>query len=56
MAGSITVDEAIKRARALPQTFQLSLHTELALSFVDDIGVSFKQYKNNGWSKNWMKR
>ena len=56
MTGVITADEAIQKARALQQTFQLSLHTALALSFVDDVDVWFKQYKNNGWSKNWIKR
>ncbi|MCL2250060.1 MAG: DUF3990 domain-containing protein [Oscillospiraceae bacterium] len=56
MAGEITAEVAIQKARALPQTFQLSLHTTLALSFVDDLGVYFKQYKNNGWSREWIKR
>jgi hypothetical protein len=42
MVGEITADAAIQKARALPQTFQLSLHTTLALSFVDkvDVGLS----------------
>ena len=56
MTGEITAEVAIQKARALPQTFQLSLHTTLALSFVDDVEVYFKQYKNNGWSKDWIKR
>jgi len=56
MAGEVTAEVAIKKARALPQTFQLSLHTALALSFVDDVDVYFKQYKDNGWSKDWINR
>ena len=56
MSGEITAEVALQKARALPQTFQLSIHTTLALSFVDDVEVYFKQYKNNGWSKAWIKR
>lgn len=54
MAGNITTEEAIRRAQSLPQTFQLSIHTTLALGFVNE-EVHYKQYKSNGWSKNWIK-
>ena len=56
MSAEITAKVAIQRARELPQTFQLSIHTALALSFVNDVDVCFKQYKTNGWSKDWIKR
>ena len=56
MDGVIGVREAIKQARTLPQTYQLSLHTPLALRFLNEDNVVYKQFKNNGWSKNWIKR
>jgi len=56
MADDINADEAIRRARVLEQTFQLSLHTDNAISFVDDINISYRQYRGNGWTKNWVKR
>ena len=54
MAGVIDINEAIKRTRALPQTYQLSLHTALALNFLNESGVVYKQFKNNGWTRNWV--
>jgi len=54
--GVIDASEAITRAQTLPQTYQLSLHSPLALSFIDEGNVVYKQFKNNGWSKNWVKR
>jgi len=54
--GVIDASEAIKQAKALPQTYQLSLHSSLALSYLDEENVIYKQFKNNGWSKNWIKR
>ena len=54
--GVIDASEAIKRAQTLPHTYQLSLHTSLALSYIDEKNVVYKQFKNNGWSKNWVKR
>lgn len=48
LEGEISVDEAIRRAKALPQTFQLSLHTPEALSFVDE-NVGYRQQKNGRW-------
>jgi len=56
MDGVIDIGEAIKRAKALPQTYQLSLHSSLALSFLNEDEVTYKQFKNNGWSKDWIKR
>jgi len=53
--GIIDASEAITRARTLPQTYQLSLHSSLALSYIDEKSMVYKQFKNNGWSKNWVK-
>ena len=54
--GLIDAEMAINKAKALPQTYQLSLHTENALSFLNDIDVYYKQFKNGVWSSNWTKR
>jgi len=54
--GLIDVSEAIKRARTLPQTYQLSLHSPLALNYIYEDNVVYRQFKNNGWSKDWIKR
>ena len=56
LAGEITIDLAIQRARALPQTYQLSLHTLDAIRFVDEANAYYKQFKNNKWTKNWLRR
>ena len=49
-------EEAIRRAKALPKTFQLSLHTDDAISYVNDNNVIYKQLKRGNWSKNWIAR
>jgi len=56
MDGVIDINEAIERARTLPQTYQLSLHSSLALNYINENEVVYKQFKNNGWSKDWIKR
>jgi hypothetical protein len=56
LRGETTGEEAVCRARALPKTYQLSLHTEKAISFVDDINAIFKQLKRGSWSQNWIMR
>ena len=56
MREEITVNEAIQRLCALPQTYQLSLHTSEALSFIDDVNVSYKQLRKGRWTHNWIKR
>jgi len=54
--GEITDSEAIKKARALPYTFQLSLHTKQAVMFSNDNEVFYKQLINNRWTNDWKKR
>jgi hypothetical protein len=56
LRGEITDKEAIRRARALPKTYQLSLHTPSAICFVDDENVQYKHLKKGSWSQNWIKR
>ena len=56
IAGNISKDEAIRRARILPQTFQICLHTAEAVGFIDEVNVTYRQLKNGKWSRNWIKR
>jgi len=56
LAREITREEAVRRARALPQTFQLSIHTILATSLINETNVSYKQFKNGRWTKDWLRR
>jgi len=56
IAGDIDETDAINRARALPQTYQLSLHTIEAISFADEVNVYYKQLKKGRWSTKWIKR
>jgi len=56
IAGNVSKDEAIRRARILPQTFQICLHTTEAIEFIDKGNVLYKQLKNGKWSRNWIKR
>jgi hypothetical protein len=56
LENEITAEEAVRRSRALQQTFQLSIHTQEALNFIDDVGAQYKQYKNGRWTKDWRKR
>ena len=56
MRKDINAEAAIRRLRALPLTYQLSLHTPEAVSFVDDVDVLYKQLKNGRWTQNWLKR
>jgi len=55
LAGEITVETAVHRARALPQTYQLSLHTQLTLEMVSEKSVLYRQFKNGRWIKDWLK-
>jgi hypothetical protein len=54
LRGETTDEEAIRRAKALPKTYQLSLHTALAVSFIDHKNVTYKQLKKGNWSQNWI--
>jgi len=56
LVGEISIEEAVRRARALPQTYQLSLHTQLAIIMINEGKVSYKQFKNSRWTKDWLNR
>ena len=56
LEGDISADEAISRAKVLPQSYQLSLHTREAVCFLDELNVLYRQFKNGGWSKQWIAR
>ena len=56
LRGERSDEEAIRHAIKLPKTYQLSLHTSAAISFVDDIDVTYKQLKRGLWSQNWITR
>jgi len=56
ISGYISRDEAICRARILPRTFQISLHTKDAIGFINETNVDYRQLKNGKWSRNWIKR
>jgi hypothetical protein len=53
-----SAEEAIRRARVLPQTFQVSLHTRDALLFLDETAVYYRQRKNEQWrpTNKWLLR
>ena len=55
MRTEITAESAIARLRVLPQTYQVSLHTVEAISFVNELNVTYKQLKNGRWSQAWRK-
>jgi len=56
MKTEITAEEAVSRLRALPQTYQFSLHAPAAANFVDEENVPYKQLKNGRWTQVWLKR
>jgi len=56
LRGKITNVEAIRCAKALPKTYQLSLHTLAAINFVDDINVTYRQLKKGRWLPGWTTR
>jgi len=56
LTGDVSATEAIRRARILPQTYQLSIHTPDAIRAIDDENVGYKQFKNGRWTKDWRER
>jgi hypothetical protein len=49
--GVITAEEAIFRVKVIPSVFQISLHTELALIYIDQTLTEYQQRsKDNKWS------
>jgi len=56
MKMEITAEIAIERLRVLPQTFQISFHTQTALSYLDDANVFYRQLKKGRWTQSWIQR
>ena len=56
MRKEITAESAIMRLRALPHTYQVSLHTMEAIGFVGESNVMYKQLKNGRWTQAWRGR
>ena len=49
--GLITAEEVILRVRVIPSVFQMSFHTPLALSFIDQTVTEFQQQiRGRTWS------
>ena len=55
MRDELSADEAITKLRALPQTYQLSLHTPDAVDFINENNVLYKQLKKGRWTQSWIK-
>ena len=53
--GLITAKEAIQRVKVIPSVFQMSFHTLLALSYIDQSLTEYQQrVKGSSWSV-WKK-
>jgi hypothetical protein len=53
--GLITAEEAILRVKVIPSVFQMSFHTPLALSYIDQSLTEYQQrIKGSTWSA-WVK-
>ena len=50
--GKIDANEALALIRTIPSVFQLSLHTQLALSYITSI--DYQQRQTNGKWSNWI--
>jgi len=49
--GKLTAEETLLEVKAIKNVFQLSLHTQLALTYIQS--VSYSQFVNKRWS-NWI--
>ena len=56
MRNETIAEEAITRLKALPKTYQISLHTSAALDYINDVDVQYRQLKKGRWTQNWIKR
>lgn len=51
--GVITAEEALKRIRTIKNVFQLSIHTALALKYIET--AEYQQRMSNGKWSEWVK-
>ena len=59
LAGDMMADAAIRRAKILEHTYQLSIHTPEGLAYVDELNVLYRQRKGGRWlprDPNWDMR
>jgi len=50
--GLLTAEEALLRVKVIPSVFQMSFHTPLALTYIDQTLTEFQRHlKNNKWSE-----
>jgi hypothetical protein len=53
--GLITVEEAIRRVKVVQSVFQMSFHTPLALSYIDQSSTEYQQRAKDGKWSAWEK-
>ena len=53
--GLITAEEAIKKVRAIPSVFQVSIHTPTALVYLADNNVEYHKLLDTGTWSEWHK-
>ena len=51
----ITAEEAIKKVRAIPSVFQVSIHTPTALAFITENDVEYQKLLDTGSWSEWYK-
>jgi len=51
--GKITADEAIARTKAMPNALQISLHSEVALKYVQMADTQYKKFMPSGTWSEW---
>ena len=53
--GLISAEEAIKKVRAIPSVFQVSIHTPTALAYLDISTAEYQKFLINGTWSDWYK-
>ena len=53
--GLISAEEAIKKVRAIPSVFQVSIHTSAALAYLDESSAEYKKLLDSGVWSEWYK-
>ena len=53
--GLITSEDAIKKVRAIPSVFQISIHTTAALAFLSENDAEYQQLLDSGGWSEWYK-
>ena len=53
--GLITAEDAIKKVRAIPSVFQVSIHTSAALAYLAKNDVKYQKLLGTGAWSEWYK-